>query len=86
MTREEAIEILEEVKTIDDSMYQYNEKYLQALDLAIKALEQTDALDKMMAELETSTDKWWCGMDGDCFTMKLSVVFDIIDKYRKEQE
>ena len=42
MTREEAIEILEEVRTIDDSMYQYNERYLQALDLAIKALKQTE--------------------------------------------
>ena len=40
MTREEAKMILEEVKIMDDSMYQYNTKYLEALDMAIKALEQ----------------------------------------------
>ena len=40
MTREEAIDILEEVKELDDSIYQYNTKYLKALDVAIEALEQ----------------------------------------------
>ena len=39
MTREEAIEILEEVKTIDDSMYQFSPKYMDALDMAIEALQ-----------------------------------------------
>ena len=39
MTNEEAIEILEEVKILDDSMYQYNPIYLEALDMAISALE-----------------------------------------------
>lgn len=40
MTLDEAIEILEEVKELDDSIYQYNTRYLEALDIAIKALEQ----------------------------------------------
>lgn len=40
MTREEAIEILEEVKNFDDSMYQFIPAYNEALDMAIKALEQ----------------------------------------------
>lgn len=39
MTQEEAIEILKEVKTIDDSMYQFNSKYMEALDMAIKVLK-----------------------------------------------
>jgi len=39
MTREEAIEILEEVKVLDDSMYQFNPKYMESLDMAIKALQ-----------------------------------------------
>lgn len=39
MTREEAIEILEEVKVMDDSMYAYNDSYLAALDMAIGALK-----------------------------------------------
>ena len=39
MTNEEAREILEEIKTLDDSLYQYNQKYMNALDMAIQALE-----------------------------------------------
>ena len=39
MTTNEAIIILEEVSLIDDSLYQYNEKYLEALKMAINALE-----------------------------------------------
>ena len=39
MTREEAANILDEVKVLDDSMYQYNPAYLQALDVAIEALK-----------------------------------------------
>lgn len=40
MTKEDAIEILEEVKLLDDSMYQYNQSYMEALDMAIKALKK----------------------------------------------
>lgn len=43
MTNEEAIEILEEVKTIDDSIYQYNPKYMDALDMALTALDAEEA-------------------------------------------
>ena len=39
MTIRDAIEILDEVKCIDDSMYQYNPAYLDALDMALTALE-----------------------------------------------
>ena len=42
MTTNEAITILEEVELIDDSIYQYNRKYLEALDMAIQSLEQTE--------------------------------------------
>lgn len=40
MTEHEAIEVLEEVKELDDSMYQYNTGYLKALDMAIRALSE----------------------------------------------
>lgn len=43
MNKFEAIEILEEVKILDDSIYQYNITYLNALDMAIKSLK-TDAI------------------------------------------
>lgn len=39
MTRKDAIEILEEVKTIDDSMFAYRQAYNDALDMAIEALK-----------------------------------------------
>ena len=39
MTRKDAIEILEEVKTIDDSMFVYSQAYNDALDMAIEALK-----------------------------------------------
>ena len=39
MTREEAVEILEEVKTLDDSMFAYSQAYNDALDMAIEALK-----------------------------------------------
>jgi len=39
MTREEAIEILEEVKTLDDSMFAYNRAYNDAMNMAIDALK-----------------------------------------------
>ena len=53
MTREEAKEILEEVKTIDDSMYQYSKKYLQALDMAISDM---DRVAKLKAKNKRLTD------------------------------
>ena len=40
MTKQEAIEILEEVKELDDTMYAYNPAYMNALDMAIEALEE----------------------------------------------
>jgi hypothetical protein len=39
MTNKEAKECLEEIKNMDDSMYQYNSVYLEAIEMAIKALE-----------------------------------------------
>ena len=40
MTNKEAIEYLEEIIVLDDSIYQYNPIYLEALNKAIKALEE----------------------------------------------
>lgn len=43
MTRHEAVEILEEVKMIDDSMFAYSQAYNDALDMAIEALKAQEA-------------------------------------------
>lgn len=39
MTNRDAINLLEEVKILDDTMYAYNPSYLEALDMALTALE-----------------------------------------------
>lgn len=51
MLREEAKMILEEVKIMDDSMYQYNTKYLEALDMAIEALNQLTSYEQTINKL-----------------------------------
>lgn len=43
-----------------------------------------NVLNKITGELKTVKEKWWYGVDNDCF-IKLSDVLQIIDKYRKEQ-
>ena len=40
MTKQEAIEILEEVKELDDTMYEYNQAYMNAMDMAIEDLKE----------------------------------------------
>lgn len=40
MTLEEAIEILEEVKELDDTLYVYNAAYMEALEVALFALKE----------------------------------------------
>ncbi len=42
MNKQDAIDILSEVKELDDSMYQYNPAYMEALDMAITALNNTE--------------------------------------------
>ena len=49
MTREEAIAYLYDIKT--DAIYQVTTEEKEALDMAIKALEQESALDKIRAEM-----------------------------------
>ena len=40
MTRNEAIEILEEIELMDDSIYAYNSAYMEALEMAISTLKE----------------------------------------------
>lgn len=44
MTKHEAVEILEEVRTLDDSMFAYSQAYNDALDMAIGALKAQEAV------------------------------------------
>ena len=40
MTEQEAYNILNEVKELDDSMYAYNRQYLESVDMALEALKK----------------------------------------------
>ena len=40
MTKQEAIEILEEVKELDDTLYAYSPAYMEALEVAISTLKE----------------------------------------------
>lgn len=66
MTNKEAISILEEVKTIDDSMYQYNPAYLVALNMAIATLKSQPCEDAVSREAVKSALCELCGDKNSC--------------------
>lgn len=90
MTREEAIAIL--IREIDEDPFlrtEYREKIHEALKMGIKALEQTDALDKIAAEIERiggDDEKAFCKNLNESYKQGLKDALKVIDKYRKEQE
>ena len=47
--------------------------------------EINNVLDEIMVELKTDANKWWYGVNDDCF-MKLSDVLQIIYKYKPKSE
>ena len=47
--------------------------------------EIDNVLNKITSELKSVKEKWWYGVEDDCF-MKLLDVLDIIDKYKTESE
>lgn len=56
MTKREAVEILEEVRTLDDSMFAYSQAYNDALDMAIEALKAQEPRVMTLEEYEAWTD------------------------------
>ena len=63
MTRKDAIEILEEVKTIDDSMFAYSQTYNDALNMAIEALKVQEPRVMTLEEIQ-HTDAVWLETHG----------------------
>lgn len=59
MTKHEAVEILEEIKTLDDSMFAYSQAYNDALEMAIEALKAQEPV-KPVVDIDT----WKCGNCG----------------------
>jgi hypothetical protein len=78
MTNEEAIKLLDDITSYCDFTDEYgdmiySDPYYEALDMAIKALEQGSVLDKIRAEIKT--------MSGDIET--IADVLKIIKKYEE---
>lgn len=73
MTRQEAIDILDEIETIDDSMVAYNEVYAEALDMAVNALKAQET------SLEKVADDYGLTVDGVSFALEQygKVIYDI---------
>lgn len=78
MTVEKAIEILSGFGIIN----RYCTEDAEALDMAIKALEQEDVLDKIRAEIEQITDTM--GVSYNQYVSKIDVL-QILDKYKAEE-
>lgn len=85
MKKEDAVEILEEVKALDDSMYQYNPAYLEALNMAIESLRADTTMEGEMNEMVEIKRCPFCGanprtdvrvtqMGGDTDNIDFSVV------------
>ena len=83
MTREEAKELLEEIKVVDDTIFHYNDAYMISLEIAIKALEQEPALDKIKTEIEKQ-EKWL--LQAGYTTYNVDIAFDAIKAVIAESE
>jgi len=73
MTRQEAIDILDEIETIDDSMVAYNEAYGEAINMAISALQAQET------SLEKVAEDYGLTVDGVSYALEQygKVIYDI---------
>ena len=73
MTRQEAIDILDEIETIDDSMVAYNKAYGEAINMAINALQAQET------SIEKVAEDYGLTVDGVSFALKQynKVIFGI---------
>lgn len=81
MTREEAIVRLKEGAPFSAI---YEPVWEEALDMAIKALEQEPILDKIRAEIQDNRDEWIKGQDPEWHAYNRCLW--IVDKYKAESE
>ena len=63
ITDHEALEILEEVMEMDDSMYQYNQRYLEALNMALDALKFKKKAGVVIEQLRADRDRLATALD-----------------------
>lgn len=88
MTTNKAITILEEVSLIDDSLYQYNEKYLEALEMAIQALKNKQTDGDLIMEID-KLPRIKVG-NSNSPTVKYCIdevlLYDLLEHYKKSGE
>ena len=82
MTREEAISIMNVIIHMLEPQYD-NDRVEEAVDMAIKALEQEPVLDKIRAEIANLDD---ADYDYEGYYKAVKDVLQIIDKYKAEME
>ena len=82
MTREEAIKLVKEVTGMS---LDWDDAHYDALQMAIKALEQEPILDKIRAEIEALPNAN-PSYTHTCDVVDREDVFDIIDEYKAESE
>jgi hypothetical protein len=87
MSKEEAIKLLNMLYVRADITDEYGDMedmtpYEEAINMAIKALEQEPILDKIRAEIEQITDTM--GVSYNQYVSKIDVL-QIIDKYRESE-
>ncbi len=94
MTREEAIEIIKEVRFDINTKINGTTRFSQALEIAIKSLEAWDAVKAEIHRMEFIYDKSPLLNDkrtdaqkaSDWWGMERLIVLDIIDKHLQEVE
>ena len=70
MTIHEAVDILEEVKTLDDSMFAYSQAYNDALEMAIEALKAQEPVKPTVEHNPAGQPMWCCGNCGTTLFFK----------------
>ena len=70
MTKHEAIEVLEEVKMLDDSMFAYSQAYHDALDMAIEALKAQEPIEARLNLCESCAKEY-----AECEADKTDLVY-----------
>lgn len=87
MTNEEAIqELKSEIEWSKLNLYPYiSQRKVEAINMAIKALEQESIIDRIRAEIEQTEINGHI-RDVECFRAGINIALNVIDKYKAEIE
>ena len=86
MTREEAISWLEPFIWHEGEDVPIYDTDIEAINMAIKALKQESAFDKIRAEIEQNAYPIVHGVNNHELGMTLHGILQVIDKYKAESE